>query len=189
MLAWWQMWKGVFSPEVCQRIIDQAVKLPAADGSVGFGSDNRKDRSFRRSVVRWINGRDPAWEWLHRDVSHYIRWANDNAFGFDLTHLRELQFTEYVASDKGHYDWHEDLHWRDMQRMMHRKLSFVLQLTDPASYNGGDLELRHEPPAASDLRTQGTVIVFPAFHPHRVSPLTSGRRYSLVAWHDGPKFR
>lgn len=189
MLAWWQMWSGALAAERCQRIIDDALRLPAKDGTIGFGDANRTDRSFRRSRIRWVPIREPAWHWLHRELTHYIQWANDNAFGFDLTALREVQFTEYTAEESGHYDWHEDLHWREMQRAMHRKLSVVVQLSDPSTYNGGNLELKHEPPNVAELRARGTVIVFPSFHQHRVTPVTSGLRFSLVAWHDGPKFR
>jgi PKHD-type hydroxylase len=38
-------------------------------------------------------------------------------------------------------------------------------------------------------RRQGSVICFPSFLAHRVSPVTRGLRRSLVAWAYGPAYR
>ena len=35
----------------------------------------------------------------------------------------------------------------------------------------------------------GTVIIFPSYTHHRVSPVTKGTRYSVVAWYGGPPFK
>ena len=35
----------------------------------------------------------------------------------------------------------------------------------------------------------GTVAIFPAWVKHRVKKVTSGTRYSLVAWMNGPHFK
>ena len=35
---------------------------------------------------------------------------------------------------------------------------------------------------------EGSIIVFPAFMEHRVTPVTRGTRYSLVTWFVGPPF-
>ena len=39
------------------------------------------------------------------------------------------------------------------------------------------------------LKTKGTIINFPSFVWHRVTPVTKGTRYSLVVWHNGPKLK
>jgi PKHD-type hydroxylase len=121
-------------------------------------------------------------------VGILVKEANNNAFGFDLNLMREIQFTEYRAENEDHYKWHEDLSWR-VNKASHRKLSVVIQLSDQGDYEGGDLELQHEAPEPEALKRQGTVIVFPSFHSHRVTPITKGVRYSLVAWYEGPKFK
>ena len=82
--------------------------------------------------------------------------------------------------------------------MAHRKLSLVVQLSDPADYDGAELELFqvHADAGDDELATfraqstaQGTVVVFPSFEYHRVTPLRSGMRHSLVSWVSGPPFR
>ena len=41
----------------------------------------------------------------------------------------------------------------------------------------------------TEIRPQGSVIVFPSFVWHRVTPVTKGTRYSLVLWTCGQPFR
>jgi PKHD-type hydroxylase len=38
-------------------------------------------------------------------------------------------------------------------------------------------------------RARGTLVAFPSYLLHRVTPITSGTRKSLVAWVSGPVFR
>ena len=70
-----------------------------------------------------------------------------------------------------------------------RKISMTLNLTDPNSYEGGNLKFDLGPhvkgnriKVCDDSRSQGTLIVFPSFMYHCVTPVTSGTRYSLVLW-------
>ena len=77
-----------------------------------------------------------------------------------------------------------------------RKLSVTVNLTSPESYDGGNLkfdfgkhiqgEQYHE---AEIAREQGTVIVFPSYVNHCVTPVTRGTRYSLVLWCSGRPFK
>jgi len=70
-----------------------------------------------------------------------------------------------------------------------RKLSMVVQLSDPAGYIGGNLQLMVSGAAKSMPRDRGSVVIFPSWQVHRVTPLESGVRYSLVAWIWGESFR
>ena len=82
-----------------------------------------------------------------------------------------------------------------------RKLSMTCQLTDGSEYKGGELEFdfRNYDPHMRDeskhriqckeILPKGSIIVFPSFVWHRVKPVTSGTRYSLVVWHLGKPFR
>lgn len=190
MNAYWQIWRGLLTPAECDRIIESAMEIPPTEATVGNQDNHRMDLNIRRSTLRWIYKQDANWEFLWRRVYHLFNEANDNAFGFDLSHIQSLQFTTYEASSAGHYDWHEDVQWKT-PLMFHRKLSMVVMLTDPSTYEGGDLALQipDSNPQTEELRSRGTVLVFPSFVRHRVSPVTKGTRHSLVAWHNGPKFK
>ena len=65
----------------------------------------------------------------------------------------------------------------------------TVNLTDPKNYDGGNLKFDLGPhtkedrfKVCEDIRPQGSVIVFPSFTYHCVTPVTRGTRYSLVLW-------
>jgi PKHD-type hydroxylase len=64
-----------------------------------------------------------------------------------------------------------------------------VQLSDPADYDGGELEFMMHRSVVQAERAQGTVVLFPSFLQHRVRPVTRGVRRSLVFWVHGPPFR
>ncbi len=98
----------------------------------------------------------------------------------------QLQYTVYETAEGGHYDWHVD---HATVTPVPRKLSLVLQLSDPADYEGCDLELRSSAHIETAPRERGAVILFPSYALHRVSAITAGRRVSLVSWISGPFLR
>ena len=109
-------------------------------------------------------------------------------FNLTLTDLPPLQFTEYA--DVGHkYDMHHDVDF-NRQDGKHRKLSIVVQLTDPDDYEGGILSFAHtQNPDPATLIKQGTIICFLSYLEHGVTPITKGSRTSLVGWFEGPYWR
>ena len=77
-----------------------------------------------------------------------------------------------------------------------RKISLTINLNEPTDYEGGNLmfdfghhtegERFHE---CKEIRPQGSIIVFPSFLDHCVTPVTKGTRYSLVLWCLGDPFK
>jgi PKHD-type hydroxylase len=172
----WQLWKSELSRETCDSLVELCKQYPVQEGSV-FNSEN----SIRKSKVRWVYNQDVK-SLLHS----YANEANRVAFGFNLTTPNEIQFTEYHSGELGHYDWHHDVNWSS-PLMVDRKLSVVIQLTDPTEYEGGDFLFREvENP---DFKPQGSILVFPSFLEHKVTQVTKGTRYSLVTWIEGPRWR
>ena len=195
MNQWWQLWEQYFSEEECDKIIELGMLRSAREASIGHGGVGRTDSNVRRSTLRWLDRRDEDLWWMINRIEHAFRFANCNAFQFELSYFKEIQFTEYNSEDEGKYDWHEDISWTK-NGPSRRKLSIVVQLTDPHAYTGGDLELYartcggdDQVPKAKGLRSRGTVLVFPSFLRHRVTPVLKGTRHSLVSWYEGPPFR
>lgn len=178
----WQMWSGELAPDLCDSLIQNFGKLPAQDGKTFNGND-----SHRTSIIRWVHGEFG----LKDHLEGYYHRANNEAFGVDVgnKYAMEMQFTEYHGSDAGEYKWHHDVDWTS-SKPNHRKLSMVIQLSDPESYVGGDFMFNEvEIPKKDDLRKRGTVLVFPSYLQHCVTPVTEGTRYSLVSWLSGPRWR
>jgi PKHD-type hydroxylase len=70
-----------------------------------------------------------------------------------------------------------------------RKISMTINLNLPGEYEGGNLKFDYGPHndgqrfyECEEIRPQGSVIIFPSFIDHTVTPVTSGTRYSLVLW-------
>ena len=192
MNGMWQMWESRFQKATCERFVSLAKLLPEAEAKIGGGSnDGVIDKNVRASKLRWLNGSTPDFKDLYLDIVDMFHQANRTAFGVDLWHLHEMQFTEYNAEDEGHYNWHLDTMFQSPNPSQ-RKLSMIIQLSDPNEYEGGVFEMQPwmmESPPADKLKNQGTVLVFPSLVHHRVTPVTKGTRYSLVAWMEGPKWR
>jgi len=188
----WQLWEGRFKKETCERIVSLASLIPENEAVVGSADINsRLDVQIRRSKIRWLSAAMPDFKDLCLDIEDMFKEANRRAFGAELWHIHEIQFTKYDSTDEGFYNWHNDVLW-ESPNCAHRKLSMSIQLSDPLDYEGGNLEIQPlylDPPEPTTLRKQGNVIVFPSFLMHRVTPVTKGTRYSLVAWMEGPKWK
>jgi len=120
-------------------------------------------------------------------MAFIARSLNSKYYRFDLTCINDqLQYTIYHYKDHDKYDWHCDT---GANCNSTRKLSLVLLLSDPEEYQGGNLELLMDKTPVSLRPKKGTVIAFPSFRLHRVTPVTGGTRRSLVTWVTGPPFR
>jgi PKHD-type hydroxylase len=171
--------EGVFSAEECAKII--ALGGPLKEGQV---FDSGGHSRYRNSRVTWIRPA-PETEWVFQRSFDFVRQVNAQTYEMDLAGFTEpLQVAEYAEGQ--YYDWHLDL---GGGRISIRKLSFIVQLTDPAAYEGGEVEVLYAREPEAMIKAQGAVITFPTYILHRVKAVTSGARHSLVGWIGGPHFR
>lgn len=173
-----------FSPSECDRIIAIAEEGELDDaGLVG----QRADHNIRRADLAWLDERAGA-EWVMDRIMSVVARANREHFDFALSEFAEsAQVARYGAEREGHFDWHSDIGLGQVAQR--RKLTMVVQLSEPANYDGGRLELRADR-ATEEARTErGSATLFPSFVLHRVTPVTSGARWSLTIWAHGPAFR
>ena len=77
-----------------------------------------------------------------------------------------------------------------------RKLSLTINLNTPGDYEGGNLKFDFGPHAEREryyecveMRPQGSIILFPSWLHHQVTPITKGIRKSLVLWCLGRPFK
>jgi len=181
----WAYYNGVFTPEECKKIIEYGKSLKQIDAKVGGGNHKEEvDPNIRITTISWIEPQ-PEINWMYRKLVDATLGLNKEYFNFQLNGFFEkLQFTEYNAPD-GNYRQHMDKVFGSVIR----KLSVIVQLTDPKEYEGGDLKIFSGPNPETMIKEQGTVIAFPSYILHQVDPVTKGQRHSLVAWTLGDNFK
>ena len=203
--------QSAIPPRICDMIVrygkaEKNREIMAITG--GFGRDRNLDKQpltkdeikdlqkKRDSNIVWMND-----SWIYKEIQPYVRMANKNAdWNFDWDWSESCQFTIYKKGQ--YYDWHCDSWDKPYEKEgpdkgKIRKLSMTCQLTDGSEYKGGELEFdfRDYDPHMRDeskhriqckeILPKGSVVVFPSFVWHRVKPVTSGTRYSLVSWNLG----
>jgi PKHD-type hydroxylase len=186
----WCYFKSYFSKQDCEKIIKDSSIIPYQDALIGTNSSPSINFEARRSKIKFINSEDWRFSNLFTDLWKMALRANNDFFNIHLSKLDFVQFAEYDSSYKGEYKAHHDVFWLNDDSFYHRKLTCVIQLSDPNDYEGGDLELIDTStyPEQEDMRQQGTVIFFPSFFMHRANPVLKGTRYSVTAWFEGPKW-
>lgn len=154
-----------------------------SEASIGDSNNSKIETETRDSKISW-------WyetHWVSSIFSHYFNLANKNSWEYNLTHIEGIQITSYDVGE--HYSWHSD-YGRSNDPNHTRKLSATLLITDPSEFEGGDLEfIDYHGRTVVAPRIKGTMIIFDSRIPHRVTPITKGKRISLVSWIFGPKLK
>jgi PKHD-type hydroxylase len=198
--------QSAIPPRICDDIIKYGLAQKEQIGITGEVEDaeNPTEEELknlaktRKSDVVWMNDR-----WIYKEIHPYIIMANKNAgWNFDWDFSESCQFTKYKKDQ--FYDWHCDS-WDktydtpdDLNKHGKiRKLSVTISLSDETEYEGGDFEFDFRkskegsniPHICKEIRPKGSIVVFPSFVWHRVKPVISGTRHSLVIWNLGWPFR
>ena len=198
-------WTSILSTELCEIIINEGRSLTPSLGKVYLGGSISSDidTKQRESNLSFF----PATHWVSGICKYYGYLANEYAWNYDLRWPEPIQFAQYAINN--HYVWHNDLlgtlHKKETWKWIEsagynpewfdntqRKISLTINLSDPSTYDGGDIEFSSPAGEVSKPKTgrkQGSVIAFPSFVKHRVTPVTKGTRYSLVVWITGPPFK
>ena len=175
-------WKKAFSKKECQTIINIAKNKGLIKGTT---LNDNKTKDVRDSKISWLYSSDNI-DWVFRRVTDITLNLNKRFFKFNLFGINEgFQFTNYKAPS-GKYGKHID---RAMNIPV-RKLSISIQLTNPKKYEGGELKLYNDKKEGSVMnKEQGTLIIFPSYTLHEITPITKGERDSLVTWVTGKQFK
>ena len=186
----------VVATDVCEQIVlDCKQNILKKATVLNPDKSSRDDPEVRKTSVHFIKDKDNK---VNELVWHFLREANKIQFHYELTFFQAIQFAEY--KDGGFYGWHQDASGIDPNNET-RKLSLTLVLSDPDTFEGGELQFYNgERPMedvgeitgeqiTNDIKAQGSVIVFDSRDFHRVTPVTKGIRHSIVCWTLGPNFR
>jgi PKHD-type hydroxylase len=186
MQSYYWIWKNCVSKNDVDSMKEVCLEAEKISGTTF--KTKEASSSIRKSEIAWIH--DNAIKQTLLDIGSII---NYQAYQFDLyynTQTFDVQFTEYDSSYNGKYDWHLDA-GPNQKIVGDRKLSMILQMSEPDEYEGGQFEIQTGTSTEEDFMNleKGTIIAFPSFMLHRITPVTKGKRHSLVTWLNGPSFR
>lgn len=178
-------WENAFTAAELDRIEAIGDALTLSKATLVGDMEGASYDHVRITKTAWIEA-TPETQWIYERMQRVVRIMNDRIWQFDIRGFSEhFQYTVYHGTEGGHYDWHVD----QGDGIAPRKLSASLQLTDPSGYDGCDLQLHGVNKIETAPRERGTLIVFPSYVLHRVTPIAQGTRKSLVVWTTGPQFR
>ena len=146
-----------FSPAECDAIVMLAREEDLADAGL---VKNRSDHNLRRADLAWLDERDGG-----ERIMTLVAETNRTHFDFALTDFGESpQVARYGAERQGHFTWHSDI--GEGALASRRKLTMVVQLSEPAQYQGGALELQPDATFAKPTAAKGSAVLFPSFVLH-----------------------
>jgi PKHD-type hydroxylase len=168
---------AAFTAAECDALIALARARGMEPATVYGGSGDTVVPELRRAARCHLAREDaPAWLFDRLDAL----FAEGAAY-FDLAIepvFEPIQLVRYETGD--HFQsWHSDAgtdrHWQ-------RQVSLSVELSGPDDHEGGVLEIA--PATLGSMRTlpRGGVRLFPSRAIHRVTPVTRGERWALVAW-------
>ena len=178
--TWHLIQEEISKPSLNMEVAKIGDAIPYVDNrlrisDIAFLDNMELDQQLLDMIIDW-NNNISKWKW----------------------NITSLEFPQYGIYNKGgYYGWHRDVvhpNSPDYDPNIVRKISISIWLNDPDEYEGGELDIEVGGPR-DDLRyhtfklPKGSIIVFPSNSWHRVRPITSGVRKSLVVWFSGPPFR
>ena len=182
--------KQVINLNYVESILDDAIIV------VDTATNKLKeDSSVRSGKVGFLPADNKLFELFGNLIRDYNR--NYSGWNFDIEFIESIQLAHYHKGD--FYDWHTDSFIKPVLEKdgipYNRKVSLTVFLNDPDEYEGGEFDLETGGPNCDGERYETFklpkrhVVVFPSYMWHRVRPVTSGVRKSLVLWIKGPPFK
>lgn len=166
-----------FTAAECAAIVGLARARTLEPATVWGGDNDLVVPELRRAQrCHLARGADTAWlfdrlDALFADAAARFEVAVDPVF-------EEIQVVRYGVGD--HFQsWHSDA---GTDRYAERQISLSVELSDPADHDGGLLEIAPGTVGAARTLPQGGTRLFLSRAIHRVTPVTRGERWALVAW-------
>jgi len=185
--AWHHIEPDFLTAAQCDALETILQSRPVSTGRTVHSGDADPHPQVRNSKVLFLpREKDDIglWDLLQQGMAS----LNQTHFRFNLDGPPQPpQLSEYRGGEEGHYDWHVDR--GPSGAVGSRKLTLVVLLSDPAVFLGGDLHLNPAGRVFQVPRLRGAAVLFPTYVVHRVTPVFTGIRRSLVAWFAGPSLR
>jgi PKHD-type hydroxylase len=168
---------AAFTAAECEAIV-ALTRARTMEPATVYGSGGDEVAPALRRAERCYLSRAESPAWLFERLDALFA---ESAAHFDLQVepvFEAIQVVRYGLGD--HFQsWHSDA---GTDRHYQRQVSLSVELSDPADHEGGVLEIAPGTVGAARTLPRGGVRLFPSRAIHRVTPVTRGERWALVAW-------
>jgi len=171
----------LLTPEECDTIVAELDRLQWSPG-LAPGELYREKVKGNREIALQMSPETKAADELMGRIGGKImecKFVRERMFPKSMVNPR---FNLYEAG--GFYGKHADSAFMGgSRRQIRTDISTTLFLTDPDSYDGGELALEYTSGARMAVKEpRGTMVFYPSGVMHQVMPVTRGRRIAFVAW-------
>ena len=175
--------KNFLSNNEIKKIFDiiKELNLELISGKIG---NDEYESTIRENKILWIPFNDKS-KWIYDIIINKTFKINNENFQFQIDGYPEIQISYYYGNNSGHYSWHTDIGEWPLSK---RKVSIIIQLSDPLTYEGGKLHIFDGGVKKTLKQNKGDGIIFPSYIPHKVDKVIKGNRISLVLWLNGNPF-
>lgn len=160
------------SQDDVKTIVDRINALRFVEGSRTAGWHAKLVKNNEQ-----IDRAHPDYAALNKAVTELIMRNGTFRMAFRPRHITPLLFSRY--HDGMEYGTHVD---DPIMYNLRSDVSFTLFLSDPQTYEGGELVMETSGGEQAYKLNRGDMIAYPSTTLHRVNPVTSGERMAAVGW-------
>lgn len=168
----------LFSKEQCEQVLSNCIE------ELWLPSTVIGDTDFHRSRRQKLRGEVDGFPFLNiRDVT---KMANSEIYDFSLMGIIDQDYPQvFKYSENDFYKMHMDLN----PMAPSRKLTFIINLSDPTTYKGGEVEFLNIKVDPALTAEQGSCLVFPSYIPYTINPVTGGTKHIVIGHVHGAVFK
>ncbi len=179
------VYQQVFSPNDIDKVIKICTETPLEYNSDTIKNGNKIPNNSLNRVSKTFSYNNNLKNYFET-LNKYVDISNKETYNFELDNYLEHRYMEYSEDKKG-LNWHLDI---GPGKYNQRKLSYSIFANDPSEYEGGNLEVILDHDKVFNVsQEKGTIIIFPSYLLHRVTPITKGIRKVIVGFIGGKHFR
>ena len=170
--------ENFFSDKECDQILKHYENniFSKDEGGAGF----KKAQSF----VSLLKDKDPYISY----INDFVMYNNREYFGLDIDEAPSSVNINNYENDNNNYDWHIDSSSGGSLRDI--KITVILNISENNNFSGGDFYIAPgRKRLVKEIRSKGSILMFPSYFSHKVTNVTNGKRTSLSAWYKGPKLK
>jgi len=171
----------VLTEHQCNMIRDDAQVIGMKRSHI-MNKDGTTRAAFTRTCSScWVPFAE-HYKWLYEVVRNMAGDLNQQHYRLDITGMQQLQILRYRPGQffLPHFDCFDG---------SDRKLTMVINLSDPSEFLGGGLRVECDLHNAKDVKKRGSATMFPTYIKHQALPVFFGSRWVLVAWLTGGQWR